>query len=191
MDRTVGIASCPIDFVSLETPPPTPPSIQNDTKSPRRSSRLAHHSRNLSYTREQGRYRRAKRQRLGSDEPAINESANCEPVCEPANCEPANCEPANCEPTNCEPANCEPAVDYTVTEPPQLTNGQQIDADTNKPAYDDGMDILDEYYRDSPVDTLSVSWNKSAHQPCSPSTNHPGTSEALTHQNPSKDSLDK
>ncbi|KAL5346553.1 hypothetical protein ACLOAV_008260 [Pseudogymnoascus australis] len=34
----------------------------------------------------------------------------------------------------------------------ELANGQRIDADTNKPAHDDGMAMLDEYYRNSPID---------------------------------------
>ncbi len=82
-----------------------------------------------------------------------------------------------------------------------LQLGQHIDSDTYKMAHDDGMAILDEYYRNSPVDsggvydilafdTLPVSWDESAQQHYSLSITQPSASKALTHQNLSNASLD-
>ncbi|KFY80511.1 hypothetical protein V499_00635 [Pseudogymnoascus sp. VKM F-103] len=166
-----------------KTPPPTPPSMQKDTKSLRRSSRLAFHPPNQSYKSKQGRYRRSRRQRrgskqgrcirakmltLGSVQPVINDSANGEPandepaidhtMIETTFCDPLELEPANGGPDG-GPANGEPAIDHTMIETTfcdplelELANGQRIDADTNKPAHDDGMAMLDEYYQNSPID---------------------------------------
>jgi hypothetical protein len=258
--------------------------MQKDTKSLRRSSRLAFHPPNQSYKSKQGRHRISKRQRRGSKQsrrhkdgqieskmmkahhmedirearkaeqekrmeirkaklqgrrhrdkkltlrsvqPAINDSANCEPAnggptidhtmieptfCDPlelesANGEPENDEPANdgptidhtmieptfCdplelesangEPENDEPENGEPTIDHTMIEPTlcdplelDLANGQRIDADTSKLAHDDGMAMLDEYYRNSPVDLGCVDGILAF--------------DTLTHQSPPTDDLD-
>ena len=74
-----------------------------------------------------------------------------------------------------------------------LELGQYVDADTYKMVYDDGTAIQDEYYRNSSVDsggaddmltfdTLPVSWDESAQQPCSVSITQPSASKALTHR---------
>jgi hypothetical protein len=95
---------------------------------------------------------------------------------------------------NC--ANNDPDIDDSIMIEPtfcdSLELGQYIDADIYKMAHDDGMAILDEYYLDPPVDsggvddmltfdTLPVSWDESAQQPCSVSITQPSASKALTH----------
>jgi hypothetical protein len=107
----------------------------------------------------QGRRRRDKKLTLRSVQPAINDSANCEP------------------------ANGEPTIDHTMIEPTlcdplelDLANGQRIDADTSKLAHGDGMAMLDEYYRNSPVDLGCVDGILAF--------------DTLTHQSPPTDDLD-
>ncbi len=82
---------------------------------------------------------RGKRQKLGSDESAINDSAtNDSAINDPANYDPVVDDSVFIEPTFCDSLQLE----------------QRINADTYIMAHDDGIAMLDEYYRNSPIDSV-------------------------------------
>jgi hypothetical protein len=118
-----------------------------------------------------------------NDEPANDGPTIDHTMIEPTFCDPLELESANGEPENDEPENGEPTIDHTMIEPTlcdplelDLANGQRIDADTSKLAHDDGMAMLDEYYRNSPVDLGCVDGILAF--------------DTLTHQSPPTDDLD-
>jgi hypothetical protein len=120
----------------------------------------------------QGGYRKAgrvKRQKLGSDESTTSVSA-----------------------TN-DSANCDPDVNDFVIGEPTFCDSIQLEQYIDASTYNEGMAMLDKYYRTSPVDsgrldgisafdTLPIS--ESALQDGSLSTHHPSPSQARSHQHP-------
>jgi hypothetical protein len=172
------LASCPIDFVSPETPPLTPPSTENNTPElRRRSGRLVSHPTKRSYVAMQGTNSGAgkhKRLQLAGNEPEVKVSA------------PSQSAP-NGPPVETSIMD-EPTIDNSITKPAiddsnkteaskALVNdvyglcadenlsrsdvnttmrgdeiiGQQIEGDLHTMTHDDGMAILDEYFPNSPV----------------------------------------
>jgi hypothetical protein len=177
-----GLTSCPIDFVSPETPPLTPPSTEDNTR--RRSSRLASHSTKRSYIAMQGTNSGAgkpKPPKLPADKPEVNDSATSEStLSESPPSGPTVETSVISEPTINDLFITEPAVyDSSEIEASMaLTNnahrlftdeilsrasvyttkqgdgtiGQNIEGDAYTITHDDGMALLDGYFPNSPVD---------------------------------------